>query len=167
MLPGMNARTSIVLALLLLSGCASVARIDQRTTQGPTAKQMWVYRVMTDNRREPTFEETTHWDTQLDRRISRYLVEHPEVANSDDVSTFRAERQVTVGMSKEQVAILLGPPAQTTTNTAEMEKLARRFWPQIKGHATESWVYPLGWRMFFAGDRVIDITQFVPASGSS
>jgi hypothetical protein len=159
---------SIVLGLVLLAGCASMPpRIDQRTTQGPTAKQMWTHRIMTDNGREPSFDETSHWDMQIDRQISRYLVEHPEVANSPEVIGFRSERQVTVGMSKEQVAILLGPPMQAVTDAAEMEKLARKFWPQIKGKASEVWVYPLGWRMYFASDRLIDITQFQPAFGQS
>jgi len=42
-----------------------------------------------------------------------------------------------------------------------MAKLARRYWPLIEGNATEVWIYPLGWSMFFAGQRLVDITQYV------
>jgi hypothetical protein len=65
-------------------------------------------------------------------------------------------------MTKEQIVILLGNPETTTTDPAEMEKLARRYWPAVKARAKETWTYPLGWRFYFAGDRVVDITQYLP-----
>jgi hypothetical protein len=40
-----------------------------------------------------------------------------------------------------------------------MEKLAKKYWPEIKTEAKEAWVYPTGWHLFFADDRVVDITQ--------
>jgi hypothetical protein len=58
--------------------------------------------------------------------------------------------------------ILLGAPQQTTTDAAEMEKLAGKYWPDVKPEATEAWVYPLGWRLYFAGARLVDITQYQP-----
>src|SRR5437867_12569400 len=67
-----------------------------------------------------------------------------------------------LGMSKEQVLLLLGPPAGTATDPAALETLGRAYWPAIKaGNATEAWVYPLGWRLFFDGVRVVDITQYL------
>jgi hypothetical protein len=157
----------VVLALsaLLASGCASTDQMmhtEQRTTHGPTAEQVWVFRIATQNGREPTFEERQHWDTQIDRQISRYLAEHPDVANSFDVSTFRHTRQVVAGMSREQVLILLGQPDAIVTDPAGMEKLASKYWPLIKGQASEAWVYPLGWRLYFSGERLVDLTQFIP-----
>jgi hypothetical protein len=77
------------------------------------------------------------------------------------VSTFRFYRRVAVGQTKEQVLILLGPPSAVTTDQAEIEKLARKYAPAIKGNATEAWVYPLGWSLFFAGPRLVDITQYL------
>ena len=74
------------LGIALAVGCATAPK-EQRTTQGPTAEQLWLLRVAQQNGREPTFEERVHWLDQLDARISRYLIEHPEVANSFDVST--------------------------------------------------------------------------------
>ncbi len=156
-------RGTIALALLLaaLTGCAS-APLEQRTTQGPTAEEFWTYRVLLLNGREPNFDERRHWDDEIDQRISEYLRAHPEAANSLDVSTFRFYRRAAKGMTKEQILILLGPPDSVTTDPGEMEKLARRYWPAIQGNATEAWVYPLGWRFYFAGPRVIDITQYLP-----
>ena len=121
-------------------------------------------RVLTASGREPTFEEKRQWDSQVEEKISAYLRAHPEKASALDVSTFRYVRQVTVGMDKEQVLILLGAPVSVTADQAQMEKVARRYWSDIKGNATELWVYPLGWNMFFAGQRLIDITQYVPPS---
>ena len=143
-------------------GCATRMGVDQRTTQGPTAVQMFNLKIMGENGREPTFEEKRVWDQQIEERISAYLRAHPEKANALDVSTFRFLRQAVVGMDKEQILILLGPPTVVSGDQAQMEKIARRYWPQIQGSATEVWVYPLGWNMFFAGPRLIDITQFVP-----
>ena len=164
MLLAMFARRGAIFALVVLTGCASLPpRIDQRATLGPTAKQMFTFRMTAQNGREPTFEEMSRWQDQMDQLISRYLAEHPEVANAMDVFTFRYERQVGIGMSKEQVLILMGAPVQVTADAAEIEKLAGRFAAQIKGNATEVWVYPVGWRLFFAGQRVVDITQFVPS----
>jgi hypothetical protein len=31
----------------------------------------------------------------------------------------------------------------------------------IQGNATEAWVYPLGWRLYFAGMKLVDITQYL------
>ncbi len=151
----------VALLAFFLAGCVTFP-IEQRTTHGPTAEDMWVSRVTMQNGRAPTFEERGHWQEQIDRRITRYLNDHPEVANSFEVTGFRYEKQVTVGMTKEQVTILLGVPQSTVTDAAEMEKLARRYWPDIKGKAKEVWVYLGGWRFFFADDRLIDITQYVP-----
>jgi hypothetical protein len=153
---------AVTLAIAGLAGCLSMPAKEQRTTQGPTAEQLWVFRVATQNGREPTFEERQHWLDQLDARIARYLAEHPAAANSFEVSTFRHLRQAAVGMSKEQVLILLGAAHATSVEAAEMETLARRYWPEIKSRATEVWVYPLGWRLYFAGTELVDITQYVP-----
>ena len=114
------------------------------------------------NGREPTFDERLHWERQLDFAISRYLAKDQEFASSPELSTFRLDRRTVVGMSKEQVAILLGAPQRTTTDTGEIETLAGKYWPEIQTHATEAWVYPLGWRLYFAGARLVDITQYQP-----
>jgi hypothetical protein len=165
----MPARWSMVACALLflwsagLAGClVRRAAVEQRSTQGPTSQQMFNMRVMAQNGREPTFEEKRQWDAQVEDKISDYLRKNPEKANALDVSTFRFHRQVAVGMDKEQVLILIGPPVTTSGDQGELERVARGYWPAIKGNATEVWVYPEGWNLFFAGPRLIDITQYLP-----
>jgi len=154
----------VLVAVLLLGGCAFIAKqreIEQRTMQGPTAQQMFNLRVLAENGREPTFEERRRWDEDIEQRIAGYLREHPEKANALDLSTFRFLRQSAVGQDKDQILILLGPPLAVSADQGHMEQLARRYWPVIQGNATEVWIYPLGWNLFFSGQRLVDITQYV------
>jgi hypothetical protein len=150
----------VVVAALLIAGCAARKPIEQRTTQGPSAYQLWSLRMTSQLGREPSFDERRHFDDELEARITRYLNEHPEDANALNVSTFRFYRQVSVGMSKEQVAILLGAPLAEIADSGHMQKRARRFWPDIKGQVREAWAYPQGWTVYFDEQRVVDITQF-------
>jgi hypothetical protein len=165
--PGILSPVSVARVLLAVclasAACASSPpALEQRTTQGPLAEELWTHRVALANGREPTFEERRHWESQVDLAISRYLATDPEAANSPQLSTFRFVRQAAVGMSKEQVVILLGTPQRSSTDAAEIEELARKYWPEVRTHATEVWVYPLGWRFYFSGSRLVDITQYQP-----
>jgi len=154
-------RIVLVAGLLILAACASYRVKEQRTTQGPLTEDLWMTNVILANGREPNFDERRHWNNQIEYRISQYLHQHPEAANSLDVSTFRFVRQVSVGQTAEQVLILLGRPISVTSDEAEMEKLARAYWPTIKGTVTEAWVYPVGWRLYFKDSKVVDITQYL------
>jgi hypothetical protein len=153
-------RIMLVASLLVLAACAS-RTTEQRTTQGPLAEDLWMNSVILANGREPNFDERRHWNNQMEYKISQYLHRHPETANSLEVSTFRFVRQVSVGQTAEQVVILLGPPPAKTSDEAEMEKLARAYWPAIKGNASEVWIYPAGWRLYFKDSKVVDITQYL------
>src|SRR5436190_22345510 len=102
-------------------------KVELRSTQGPTAIEMWMIRMIAQNGREPSFDERQSWQDQLDLKISRWLIDHPEDANALGVAGFRFDRRVVVGMSKEQVLMLIESPAAVTTDEGEMEKLARRF----------------------------------------
>jgi hypothetical protein len=154
-------RILLVVVVLALAACAPRIK-EQRTTQGPLAEDLWTTMVILANGREPNFDERRHWTNQIELKISQYLHQHPEVANSLDVSTFRFVRQVSVGQTKEQVLILLGPPLVATTDPAEIEQLARAYWPAVRGtSAAEAWVYPAGWRLYFKDSRVVDITQYL------
>jgi hypothetical protein len=148
---------------LVVAGC-TLARpgVEQKTAQGPTAEDMFKLRSVYMNGREPNFNERQAWDSQIEQRISEYLRAHPEKANALDVSTFRFLRQVTVGMDQEQVMILLGAPSEVSDSQVRMEQVARRYWPEIKGNATTVWVYPEGWAIYFAGQNVVAITQYLP-----
>jgi hypothetical protein len=152
---------ALVAILTVLAGCGTLRVKEQRTSQGPLAEDLFITLVYMANGREPNFDERRHWENQLDQKISRYLHSHPEAASSTDVSTFRFLKQASVGQNNEQVLILLGPPLARTTEEAEMEKLARRYWPFIKGNATEAWVYPDGWNLYFRDSMLVDITQYL------
>jgi hypothetical protein len=152
-----------VAILLVLAACKTILPdIDQRVTQGPTATELWTLRMMQQARREPSFDEKRSFESEMDDRIGRYLRDNPEAANALNVSTFRFLKQVTVGMDKGQVEILLGTPATTTRDAAQMQSLSRHFWPDIRGKADEAWSYPLGWVIYFADSKVVDITQYMP-----
>jgi hypothetical protein len=166
MLAPVMRRALVLVVVVLLAGCGFIDKqrqIEQRTNQGPTAQQMFNLRVLNENGREPTFEERRRWDEDIEQKISAYLRAHPDKANALDVSTFRFLRQSAVGQDKEQILILLGPPLAVSEDQGHMQKLARSYWPLIQGNATEVWVYPLGWNLFFSGQRLIDITQYVGA----
>jgi len=153
---------ALACAVTVLAACGMLNKpLEQRTTQGPTAAELWVYRVAVTNGRQPTFEESRHWEDDIDERIAQYLRANPSAANSLDVSTFKFLRRATVGQTKDQVLILLGQPLAATTDPAEIEKVARRFWPDMKDHVKEAWVYPLGWYFYFADSRVVEITQYL------
>ncbi len=142
-------RIILVTGALILTACAAYRVKEQRTTQGPMAEDVFINNVIMANGREPNFDERRHWNNQIDLKISQYLHRNQDTANSLDVSTFRFVRQVSVGQTAEQVLILL------------MEKLARKYWPSIKGKATEAWVYPAGWNLYFKDAKVVDITQYL------
>jgi hypothetical protein len=154
-------RIAFVALALIVAGCASWHVKEQRTTEGPLAEDIWTIKVLIANGREPNFDERRRWDNAMEQKIGQYLRENPEAANSLDVSTFKFIRQVSVGQTSEQVLILLGAPLSKVTEQAEMEKLARQFWPAVKeGAPTEAWVYPSGWRIYLKDKTVVDITQY-------
>jgi hypothetical protein len=157
-------RPRVAVVLWLLAGCAVLLPpIDQRTSQGPTASEFWTVRVMQQTGRSPSFEEKRHFEEELDERIGRYLREHEAAASSLTIMSFRSLRQVTVGMDKAQVEILLGAPLTTTRDAAQMQNFARHHWPDIrdKTKPDEAWSYPFGWVVYFSNSRVVDITQYL------
>jgi hypothetical protein len=152
----------VAVLLLVLTGCRTVyPDLDQRTTQGPTADELWTMKVMQQTGREPSFDEKRHFEDEMDDRIGRYLREHQDAASAVTVMSFRG-RQVTLGMEQGQVEALLGPPVTTTRDAAQMSNLARHYWPDIRGKADEAWTYPRGWVVYFSKAKVVDITQYLP-----
>ena len=139
-----------------LSGCASVGEV-QRATQGPTADDVWVARFVQGYGRLPTFDEEIAWKEGLESRVLAYLSRRPEVATSPRASRFRFQRNVMVGMQKDEVVLLLEQPDTVTSDEAAMRAAAGRFWEPIGRHAKEMWTYPSGWRLYFDGDRLVDL----------
>lgn len=108
--------------------------------------------------RLPTFEESAAWRDDLDRRVGDYLNRNSAIGTSPRSSQFRFQRRVSVGMTKEEVALLVGPPDAVATDEATMKLAAEHFWPDIGRRAKEMWVYPPGWQLYFDGDRLTDVT---------
>ncbi|MBI4588113.1 MAG: hypothetical protein HY725_04700 [Candidatus Rokubacteria bacterium] len=151
--------TILLLLAVLLGGCA-IFTIEQRTVEGPTADDIWKTNFRAANGRSPRFEESRTFEDELDRRVRAYLARNSEVAYTPRAGQLRFWRQVTVGMTKEEVSLLLGKPQETTDDPARMELLARKFWPMVKPKAKEAWLYPPGWTLYFDGNTLTDITQY-------
>ena len=159
----MRGAALVLLAVVLLAGCAVTTHtINQRTSQGPTADEFWTTKVIAANGRAPTFEEKRHFQDDLEARMAKYLREH-EAAASDPLTmqAFRFLHQVTVGMDKGQVEILLGSAFTTSDDAQQMANWARRHWPDIRGRADEAWGYPYGWIFYFDKGKLVDITQYL------
>ena len=147
-------------ALVGLAGCALLASAPevQRATEGPSAQEVYMHRFVAGYGRAPTFDETSAFRDDLDLRVSQYLGRHPDVSSSPRVSQFAFSRRVAVGMSKEEVVLLVGLPVATTQEGARMQEAAKQFWPAISEQAKEMWVYPGQWALYFNGDQLVDLT---------
>jgi hypothetical protein len=130
----------------------------QRATVGPSAIQVFNARFARSYARLPTFDETSKFRDDLDRRVGEYLAKNPQLGTSPRASQFRFERRVDVGMSRPEVTLLLGAPDMTTTDPVLMRATARLFWTEIGTRAKEMWQYPSGWSLYFDGDRLVDLT---------
>jgi len=158
----MRASRPVVFGLVLgvlLGGCA-LFTVDQRASEGPTAEDVWKERFKLVNGRGPSFSETQGFEEQMDAQVREFLRKNPEVGNSYRATNLRLFRQVMVGMTKEEVTLLLGKPHDVTDDAARMEVLARRWWPAVKANAKEAWVYPGGWTLYFDGDALTEMTRY-------
>ena len=96
-----------------------------------SAPDVCMHRFVAGYGRAPFFDETAAFRDELDLRVSQYLGRHPDVSSSPRVSQFAFARRVAVGMSQEEVALLVGPPVETTQEGARMQDAAKQFWPAI------------------------------------
>ena len=151
---------ALLLVLVSVIGCATGTSEQevQRAAEGPTADEVFLSRFLAGYHRAPTFDESTAFRAKLEQRVSDYLTAHPELSTSPRVTHFTFHRRVSVGMSKEEVVLLVGAPDETTRNEAEMQAAARQFWPAVKRQAGEMWVYPGGWQFYFDSDHLVDLT---------
>jgi hypothetical protein len=148
----------MLVAVGAFGGCATTSTEIQRTTQGPTADDIWLARFVQGYGRAPTFDEEVAWKSAMETRILGYLSSRPELAVSPRASQFRFHRSVVSGMRKDEVLLLLEQPDAVTSDGAAIQTAAGRFWPAIENHAKEMWSYPLGWRLYFDGDVLSDLT---------
>ena len=111
-----------------------------------------------DYGRLPTFDETLAFRAALDDRVVAYLSRHPDLSTSMRASQFTFHRRAAVGMTREEVTLLLGAPSVRTDDVARMATAAGPFWPAVGQNARDMWIYPGGWSLYFDGDRLVDIT---------
>jgi hypothetical protein len=146
-------------AVLALAGCATGKATDiQRATEGPTAEEVYTARFAGEYGRAPSFDETLAFRAALDDRVAAYLSRHPDLSTSTRASQFTFHRRVAVGMTRDEVTLLLGAPSTHTDDPARMAASAGQFWPAISESARAMWVYAGGWALYFDGDRLVDIT---------
>ena len=149
----------LVLVLLVATGCATSSEpVVYRAAEGPRADEVFNERFVRSYGRVPTFDETFVWRDELSQTIATYFVKHPDVAISPRSQYFRLHRRVALGMSKEEVVVLVGRPDAATADPKVMETGAKQFWPEVRPRAKEMWLYPPGWRLYFDDDRLVDIT---------
>jgi hypothetical protein len=155
-------RLTVLVALVSLAGCATGSsekdKTVQRATEGPTAEEVFASRFLKGYGRLPTFDESTAFRVDLEQRVSDYLAKHPELSTSPRASHFTFYRRIAVGMTKEEVMLLAGAPDEETRDEGQMQTAAQQFWPAVKEHAREMWVYPSDWQFYFEGDRLVDLT---------
>jgi hypothetical protein len=144
---------------VVVGGCA-VFTVDERPTEGPTAQDIWTEQFKQVNGRSPSFTETWGFEEKMDAKVREFLRQNPEVGNSYRASNLRLFRQVTPGMTKEEVTLLLGKPPEVTEDATRMQALARQWWPAVKENAKEAWLYPGGWTLYFEGNTVTDMTRY-------
>src|SRR5678816_2391358 len=150
-----------VVVLGMLSACAAVKPQTvevQRATEGPTSDDVWIARFVRDYGRSPTFDERTRMKEATEARIFRYFARRPDVASSTRASQIRFRRAVALGMPKEEVVLLLENADAVTDDATAMSAAAGPFWTTINKRAKEMWTYPLGWRLYFDGDVLVDVT---------
>jgi hypothetical protein len=150
-----------LLGLVMLVGCSTAPPPEQnvqRTTEGPTADELFMSRFAQGYGRVPTFNESMAFRNELEERVSNYLVTHPDVNASPRASQFTFQRRIAVGMTKEEVVVLGGLPYEATPDEKQMEQAAKQFWPSIKPRAKEMWIYPGGWQLYFDDERLVDVT---------
>lgn len=158
-MPFSRSAAVVFAALPWLMGCA-LFTTELRTTDGPTAEAIWKAKFRAASGRSPNFAERQTFEDQIDAQVQEFLAKNPEVANSVRVGNLRTFRQASVGMTRVEVTLLLGAPDGMTSDPAQMERLAGKFWPLVKPNAKEAWSYPEGWTLYFNGDTLADITRF-------
>ena len=110
----------------MLGGCASINEVPvQRATVGPRADSIYNARFVRGYARLPTFDETSKFRDDLDRpRRATTLTKNPAIATSPRASQFRFERRVDLGMTKQEVTLLLGAPDAMTADAERMKASA-------------------------------------------
>jgi hypothetical protein len=133
-----------VVSLALAAGCAYLLRFPEVR---PMARLDPVdYGVRQEERRrhrELTREEklavAETVRAALRDRIERYLGLRADIGEERKYRLRNAS--VMPGLTREEVALLLGEPGEVTRDRNRIRRLARKHWSKIKDIADEVWVY--------------------------
>jgi hypothetical protein len=115
-------------------------------------------RFAADYGRPPTFDESSAFRADLEGRVAGYLAAHPELSTSPRASQFTFHRRIAVGMTREEVLLLAGPPSSASREAPQMAAAAGQFWPAVRERAAEMWTYPGGWAFYFDAEHLVDVT---------
>jgi hypothetical protein len=151
----------VILAALLVAGCASRLETVDWTVRGPSAEQLFVARSYAVNGRAPNFEEKRQWEGTVEERVFTYLRDHPELQQTPRYTDFRFWWQVTTGNTPAEVRVLLSEPREQTIDPARMAALAERHWSEIQSRVTEAWLYEPGWVLYFDDKAVVGVVHRV------
>jgi hypothetical protein len=147
--------------LAVAAGCATKLETVERTNRGPSAEELFVTRSYAVNGRSPSFEEKRTWEAETEDRVFKYLRDHPELQQTTRYSDFRFWWQVTNGNTPAEVRVLLEEPPERTIDPARMAALADKQWSALESKATEAWVYPSAWVIFFDDASVVAVVRRV------
>jgi hypothetical protein len=160
----MNTRLLVmaVAVLLVASACATgKLDVDELTTKGPSAEELYVAKSYAVNGRKPTFSERRLWEADVEERVFKYLREHPEMEQTTRYSDFRFWWQVSTGSTPAEVRVLLEEPSEQTIDPVLMARLAGPQWGQIQDKAKEAWFYSPAWVIYFDETGVVAIIHKV------
>jgi hypothetical protein len=146
-LRGRAVMRTVVLAasLALTAGCAYVLRwpsVEPITQLDPVdyrAKQAEhkLRRELSDEE-QGALNETVREELQC--RIERYLSSRPQMG---DERAYRLRNGlVRPGLTREEVRLLLGEPAEIARDPGQIKRAASKYWPKVRDVADEAWVYP-------------------------
>ncbi len=134
------------LVVVFLMGCL----FTREFIKGESGPDAVVYWRVKDKHRQKTSAEVEEYMKQLDKKVEEYMLKNPGL--SDETKKWlKVFNTVHIGMTKEQVLLLLEDPARKE--------------PVSEHGANEKWVYigyhPYGEdHLYFKGDTLIKIFEY-------
>jgi hypothetical protein len=156
-----GALAGALLIVLAAAACTTGLENVERSSRGPTAEEFFLAHSYATNGRPPSFDERRGWESEMEDRVFAYLRDHPELQQTTRYSDFRFWWQVTTGSTPAEVRVLLEEPHERTIDPARMAALAEKQWSGIEAKATEAWVYPPAWVIYFDETSVVALVHRV------